>query len=478
MAKEGAILYSKMFNRGFMKNMYFVLILSSLINLEAALQWNSSAQFSTQSTQNPQNIALACDRANERVVAAWANDSTFALYYAVYDGTNWGTSNPIPLVSSNGGAFVNLAYNENSGQVFAIWSDQISAKIYFAIYEGTNWTTPAQINLGGPSEGTNPSIAYDKTSLKMIATWLNSGNGHPYYSIFDGVAWSSALISGEAVQNLATLAYDDLNGYLYTFWGKDVDYKPALSFFNGSTWSSPQEIGGTSLVYNDIFAVFDKASSQLVAAWSDRATRTPYYSIFDGTSWSESLPIPMGGGTNQAQEDVFLAYDPYLGRVVATWADKVNFLPFYSIYNGESWGEPLPIPRGATNGVLEDVYSVYYPSQNQMVAAWSDHSTSHPFYSYTTPQSIAPTNVSGNQRKNQVPLQEQYFNTIIWSPSPSPEIVYYNIYRDGVLTESISVGEPLSYTDYEINWKEGYTYSVTAVDLIGVESEPINIFIQ
>lgn len=89
---------------------------------------------------------------------------------------------------------------------------------------------------------------------------------------------------------------------------------------------------------------------------------------------------------------------------------------------------------------------------------------------------LPPSNLQGRQRKNDFGLQYELYNQLTWTPSPSPNVAGYNIYRNG---KKIAQVNAFTHTYKDHNREKGvsYQYAVTAVNSLGSESSPINIVI-
>lgn len=98
------------------------------------------------------------------------------------------------------------------------------------------------------------------------------------------------------------------------------------------------------------------------------------------------------------------------------------------------------------------------------------------FLGYTNPVE-PPSNLQGQQKKNDFGLMYELFNQLNWTPSPSSDVAGYSIYRNGVKIATLG---PSTYTYQDNNRKKGtsYTYAVTAFDSQGIESIPVTITIQ
>lgn len=88
-----------------------------------------------------------------------------------------------------------------------------------------------------------------------------------------------------------------------------------------------------------------------------------------------------------------------------------------------------------------------------------------------------PTNLEGKQKKNDFGVQYEYYNQLKWTPSTSPGVAGYYIYRDGNKIAQVDASTH-SYQDHNRKKGVAYTYAVTAFNSEGDESAPINVVIN
>ena len=58
---------------------------------------------------------------------------------------------------------------------------------------------------------------------------------------------------------------------------------------------------------------------------------------------------------------------------------------------------------------------------------------------------LPPSNFIGVVKKNKFLNKTEYVLIANWDPSPSPDIIFYQIYKNGVLFDTISAGSPLVF---------------------------------
>ncbi len=93
------------------------------------------------------------------------------------------------------------------------------------------------------------------------------------------------------------------------------------------------------------------------------------------------------------------------------------------------------------------------------------------------PSVLPPTNLQGKQKKNDFGFEYELYNQLIWTPSPSPEISGYFIYRDGKKIATVDAAT-YTYKDHNRKKRVAYAYAVTAFNSAGSESSPVNIVIK
>ncbi|MBI1425420.1 MAG: hypothetical protein GC149_18440 [Gammaproteobacteria bacterium] len=133
--------------------------------------------------------------ASGNAIAVWrqSNGTTYGAYYNVFNGTEWGTAQPIATTSGEVQP-VHVAMNA-SGQAVAIWSQNDGAAygVYAAIYTlGSGWSTPTTLDPGS-IQGVNPAIAIDANG-GAIAVWEQwDGVGHRIYvrRYVPGTGWAA-----------------------------------------------------------------------------------------------------------------------------------------------------------------------------------------------------------------------------------------------------------------------------------------------
>ncbi|MBN9378628.1 MAG: hypothetical protein BGO14_07130 [Chlamydiales bacterium 38-26] len=118
------------------------------------------------------------------------------------------------------------------------------------------------------------------------------------------------------------------------------------------------------------------------------------------------------------------------------------------------------------------------PAPNYSII-YNPNSVQIDFFGYppSPPNHLAPpSNLLGKQKKNDFGFEYELYNQLTWTPSPSPEIIGYFIYRDG---KKIALVNASINTYKDHNRKKGvsYIYAITAYNSAGLESLPVSIVI-
>lgn len=88
-----------------------------------------------------------------------------------------------------------------------------------------------------------------------------------------------------------------------------------------------------------------------------------------------------------------------------------------------------------------------------------------------------PTNLQGQQKKNQFGWEYELCNQLKWALSPSPEIAGYSIYRDGEKIAQVSASTS-KYNDHHRKKGVTYIYTIKGFGADGSESAPISVVIE
>ena len=69
----------------------------------------------------------------------------------------------------------------------------------------------------------------------------------------------------------------------------------------------------------------------------------------------------------------------------------------------------------------------------------------------------------------------EHILTITWNASSTPDVAYYNIYRDNIVAGKVVAGDPLPFVVALAGYDNGQGFWVTAVTDNGSESNPVPV---
>ena len=88
-----------------------------------------------------------------------------------------------------------------------------------------------------------------------------------------------------------------------------------------------------------------------------------------------------------------------------------------------------------------------------------------------------PASLTASQKKNNFGSVYELYNLLQWQASPSPAVVGYIIYRNGIQIASVDAST-FTYQDHNREKNVTVTYSVTTIDSTGDQSAPITVVIN
>lgn len=161
------------------------------------------------------------------------------LYYALWDGRQWGRPAPITNDDLMDGA-PSLAADPESGRMIVGWNrfntsarpNQDPLALYYSSFDGTRWSAPALMDVNSTTQDSQLKVAFDRRG-QAVAVWLRdadhdaltSADRQLVMSRLTGQAWSAP----EAIPNLPagafspSLAFDTKNNPILAFVVPPVD---------------------------------------------------------------------------------------------------------------------------------------------------------------------------------------------------------------------------------------------------------------
>lgn len=444
--------------------------------------WTSSTAISNSGASEP---SLAVDL-NGNATAIWL-EGTSLLANTKLSGGSWGTA---ATLSSSNAAAPNLAIDSN-GNAVAVWVEGGVIKSKTKLFGGS-WPMAAD-TLSGINSG-NPQIAVGSNGT-AAAVWEGiSGGVNAIFSATKPMSgsWSaSAAISSVANPSVNPQVTVDPSGkvlavwYIYTLNGGAYSevYLQSATRPSGGSWSLPIVVAETAGYYDPnklISRVAYDSTGTAIAVWSNSSDGSSFdiYSTIlptdgNGTWYSPEIGL-VEKSTNAlgfdisvpAALDAFLAYMINNGPSISIFSNISNI----AAYQKNRWTSADIIAGDGING-FPRISATISGSSIYAISTWvkSDENVAidAAFGEGTVLQ--PPTNLSVVQSSNVYGIFTEYYNTITWDSSSSPEVISYLIFRDGLL-----IGEVLanfnSFIDNNREQNAAAVYGVATIDSKGTQS--------
>lgn len=405
-------------------------------------------------------------------VALIFNYNTNDLSGFIYDNGVWAPS--IPAVVDNIPFVGNSAVSLN-GPLSAIGAWFNSATVRASILTNGIWG-PVQ-NIGtGTAQNRAISVAYSQNGTG-VAIWQTSIAGGVKVSNFIGGVWQPEITldptgtlttSAALIVNRHNVGIDS-SGNAFAVWTNSVG-NVVVSKFNGVSWS-PQTIALTTGNVAPYIAVAPGGTA--VVVWEDSAGNG-IASAYNGTSWGTPTqftvdPIGTTGFPSVSVDNT--------GNALAIWGTNTQVLSALLPLGG-TWRAPevVDTPANTISGVISGL-----SSDGTGFADWRVNGVERNFvFANYNPSAVIlpPPEIFSKTCVDRYPNFSDRINIICWTASPSPSVVAYNIYRNGVLIATIPATDRLSYCDHNRCSRQTDVYTVTAVGSDGNESLPITITVN
>ena len=381
-----------------------------------------------------------------------------------------------------------------------------------------------------PAARNAPSMGFDQCSGRLIL-FVGFGAGNQDLDdtwAYDarGNTWTQLTTIGTPpARDSASMAFDSSSGQLILFGGYSnntggnlLNDTWGLTFShitNTYTWMDLSPANPPSGRYG-VAMKFDPASGQVILFGGGYLSGTDNDTwAYDGkaNTWMELNPINPPG----AREFPAFVFNPNSGQMILfggvnlptqtvyddtqalgfgvppqiTSANTVTFeVGVFSSFTVTTSGFPNPtitevgtLPTGVTffdNGdgtatlsgtpTVLGTYSFTITAGNQLLPNATQ------IFMLQVGMVLPPSNFTGVIKKNKFLNKTEYFLTATFNPSPSPDIVFYQIYQNGVLVDTISATSPLVFTIC-VNPNNLPNYQVVAINSANIASVPVSITI-
>lgn len=439
--------------------------------------WGSATTLSGTGASNP---LLGVD-SNGNVTAVWLESGV--VKSSTFNGTSW--SSAVSLSNVSGGAStVHLAV-DSTGNAVAIWSRNGIIESATQLFN-SSWGSVNTLSSNGSEDFPHVSIGENGT---IAAVW------HTGASSLDSIEGAIGLINGSwtaantVISGSATLHRHfpkvtvDTNGNAHAAWFEfsqsgssyfNVLVVASSLAFNDSSWSTPTILSGPSLrnPADLIIRIGVDNTGNVIAFWT---------STLDGDFFNvESAVKLLNQNWVSGGELVLQNLYAFEGDVAVTkFGDLVSTYMFFDgvslvIQSAESdlagvrlnfWSVPINVSTGDFNGSPRVASSLTGNTVNAVTVWISSDGTTESVQAATGSKTavLPPTNLTVTQNSNNFFIFTEYFNTITWNASASPNIIEYAIYRNGMLITRVPF-DTLQFIDDNVVQNGSVVYGVAAVD--------------
>lgn len=383
-----------------------------------------------------------------------------------------GASSPVLGVNASGGTVVVWVRNgfieSKTKTILGLWS---------------------LVSILSAANSDNPDV-FISANGRIIAVWHSLvGASDIVYSatqILGGV-WGPAVnilpAASAFSHNYPKISIDsdgdaDVIWYRYTVTGGVYTgvYVYSASLPNGSSsWSFPLQISDTGIRNPADFAlkIRHDATGNAMAIWSmsyDNSTFTIEAATkSESNGWGAFAQITFNNEyafrsdlSINALNEALITYMEYDGSNVTIYATESNIDAFLG---NIGFTPPIALSTGQNNGYPK-VASEYDGTTLYAGAVWlySDGvNTSVQVATGSRDPVEPPTDVTVTQATNNFGVFVDYTNTISWTPSSSPNISEYIVFRNGVLLTQVD-GSTTQVLDHNGAQNGSVTYGIVAVD--------------
>lgn len=415
------------------------------------------------------------------ITALWIENTQIESANLPFGGSWTAETSPI----SGSGATTPVLAVDSSGNAVAIW--ERSGFIESSTRISGTWSL---VSVLSSSNSSNPHIAISSFGT-AIAAW------HSIVSGLDVIVTDILTISGNtwaATKNVFTATADyfhnypkiaiDSNGNASVAWYRynllnvnsfeNVQFLASSLPQGASAWTTPTVLSVPGIRNPaDLSAnISYDVSGNVLAVWTNS---------FDGLNFSMESSQKLFGAPWKRPIDLqppslySFAFDLSVASGTAlltnmAW-DGISTLLIQSQESDitdpviQGWTITSPFSSGNDNGFPACSLSLTGSTFNA-VAVWIHFDgTNNVIHASTGSESVIspPSSVSASQSSVSFGVYTDYFNTITWSGSPDPNIIQYNIYRNGIFFASTADASTFTFDDH--NQIQGGTvvYGVAAL---------------
>lgn len=447
--------------------------------------WSAPVTISTPGVNaNDPDLAVG---ANGNAVAVWRRTSNNVIqtaslpfggsWSAVTDLSAIGSTNPSVAVDSNGNAVA--AWVTGGATVFASTSSF-----------GGAWTSPTPLSSPSGTIELDTGIA-DNGNATVVWVQNDGGNNQTHASTSVGGVWpplNGVVLSVGVLSDTAVIGVSP-SGYAVAAWiafDGSNEIVQAATETAPNVWTAAQTISPAGM---------DVSPSDLDIAVNANGDAMVVWTLTGAVDMIQSSFLPFGSLVWSSPEDASPATEnsdsPQValdaaGNAIVAWMNENDDRIEASMHpRGGSWqAPPDTVSAGGvnfgpqTNMVLK-VFGEY------AVISWINSSTGFIQAVHTTlplppvppTKPLPPSNFIGVVRENKFLNRTELVLKATWTASPSNNVVFYRIYKGGVVVDVVSASAPLLFKT-EVHSRHSATkFEVAAVSSTGDESDHVPITI-
>lgn len=447
--------------------------------------WNYTDGVWQQTTFNPQGInpdsvSLAMDDSGT-AIAMFHDQISGKFFTRFFNGTIWGFLSPDPLDTSAAVSSPSMSLDMNgpsSGVVLWVNDGNVNTSFLSTWSWGpittlNNEPNPQGLTVAFSANGTAIAVWQSDTTGGIVASNFFGGTWHPVVPLDPTGVFATSLVPSPGAYRNAGI---DDNGNAFVVWVNNSG-QVVVQKFSGttSTWIPSQIIDASS--GNSGTSVSVAPGGTAVAVWKDSSSNGQS-SSYDGIQWSPKTQFTFAPISTFSTPSI--SVDNF-GNALVVWGTATPQVLSARMPLGGIWGNPeLVADVNTSNPEINSTLSSL-SSNGIGFAAWMTFAEGDEFSQVFANVTLAPTpplSISARSCHNRYPTYTDHVHIITWTPSTDPSVVAYYLRRNGILIATAFSTDPITYCDHNRCGKRVDVYTVTAVDINGVESEPLTVSIR
>lgn len=376
------------------------------------------------------------------------------------------------------------------GNALVVWNEfnniAQSNDIYSSKYSNGSWSAPAVIS--NSDSQFFPVLAGNEKGDAIVA-WFDDDVEKLFLALYSNGAWGPAqTFPGATIRNIcaqtpASVAIND-SGVAYAAW-IDENANVATIGYNNGTWGAVTVLSDENIGRGTTQSVGVDSSGAAFVLWSQANLDTTFAAIarrgFNNT-WDPQVILEQSA-SGQEISDANIVADG-TGNALALWV-RYSLYPTGDVrsatFTQGNWSQAVTVGSALLrHGFRRGILDLAINSLGTIAAAsWWDSDSLDLFVAFNTPLfgPQPPVAFSGVEVKNSFLTQTNYINVLSWQASPSPEVISYQLSRNGLLIATIPANAPLTFVDPNRVKNVSYLYSIVAIDNNGLQGAPAQIFV-